>query len=169
MSSSIPSIPIPEVLSILRDHVEDPQALKRITEELAKIQRELAAEKEAEKEANANGPKTKNRFVVLLRSDDPKAAQAVAAGAYVLTVPDDDTTDTYNGQALIERLRKAVRYHNDSGSKGGRGRKKMLIKRFVDAMAYLKTKALKETESKVLIKTKAPVEVIIVGGENLID
>lgn len=160
-------LPISEVVSVIRDRIQDPETLKAIQNDLAQIQRELAAEKEEEKKDAAS--KTKNRFVVLIRSDDPKAAQIAAAGAYVVAVPDDETTDTYNGQALIERLRKAAIHHNEGGSKkSNRGRKRTLIKRFVDAMSWLKPKALKETESKVLIKTKTPVEVVVVAKEDLV-
>lgn len=160
-----PSIPVPEVLAVIRDHVKDPETVKAVAADIAKIQREIAQEKEAEKEGK--GPKSKNRFVVLIRSDNPAAQSVAAAGAYVVTVPDDDTTDTYNGTALLERIKKAVAYHNEKPA-GKRGRKRSIIKKFTEAMANLKSKVFKETESKVLVKTKLPVEVVIVDKEEIV-
>jgi hypothetical protein len=159
-STTDPILALSETLAVLRDHVLDTGTLAAIATELRKTAADAAKARASDRQ-----PKAKSRHVILLRSDDKAVCDAVAAGAYVLTVPDDDTTlATYSGDALLARLSKAVQHHNDTPARGRR--KHRPIKTFTEAMEHLKPKALSHTDSpKLRIKTRLPVEVVIVTRE----
>jgi hypothetical protein len=161
---SDPSLPISDALSIVRDHISDPDLLKAVTADFLKVQRELAAEKEAAKEGATN--RNKNRFVVLLRGDAALKA-AVAGGAFIMAVPDDETlVETYSGVGLLQRFCKAIAHQNDA-PKGRRGKARTKIRTYVEAFRWLKPKAVKETESAFKIKTAEAVEVIVLEKEEV--
>lgn len=166
--SSEPTLPIGDILDIVRQRVSDPVTIKAITDDLLKTQRELAAEKAAEKESSSAGPKAKNRFVILLRGD-ASLKPLVAGGAFILAVPDSDIPEanTYMGDALLQRFYKAVSTYNDIPEKRGRGRAKTKMKTFFDAIRRLKPKAIKESGSSFKIKTVDPVEVVVVEKEEV--
>ena len=161
------SLPIDEVLSTLRDHITDNALLQKISQDLTKVEQEL---KDA-KEPAAKGGKT--RLAILIRGDKALAA-AVAGGAYVMGVPDAGDTDavessTYMGDALINRLRKAVVTHNEA-PKGKRGKKRAKIETWFQAFSTLRPKAIKESGSQMTIKQKGvPAEVIVLLNENVSD
>lgn len=154
------SLPIDDVLSILRDHIVDQTSLKAIAQDL------IEAEKEV-KESKSTAPKGKTRLVAFVRGDEALKS-AVAGGAFVASVPDDDTTATYSGDALVERIRKAAVAHNDKPRKKGRGRTRSKIETWTDAFRCLKSKALKESGSKISIKQKGEnVEVVVLTTEKV--
>ncbi len=159
-----PTVHLSDAISILRDHVT-PDTLTAIAADLQKLVKEEAADRAKDK-----APKTKNRFVVLLRSDDEAVARAVQAGAFIVSVPDADdlTADTYHSDALLQRLAKAAAHHNDNPARGRGKRNHRAIKTFVEAMERLKAKSLAATDSpKVRIKTRLPVEIVVVRKETL--
>ena len=129
----------------------------------------IAAEKEvkAEKAAEAS-VKTKTRLAILIRGD-AALQQAVAAGAYVLSVPDDDTvSNTYMAEGLLNRVIAAAKEHNEA-PRPRRGKSKRSIKTLNDAMTLLKAKTIKASGSQFSIKQKGmPVEVVVVTKEELL-
>ena len=161
--SNSSTIPVDDVLDVIRQHVKDTATVHAIAKDILAAQKEIAAEKAADKE---KGVKTKNRFVVLIRSDDgAKLKPLVGGGAYVMTVPDDSTSNTYMGEGLLARISSAARTFNDSlkRKKGNRA-----IKTFVQAMESLKSKAVKASGSSFLVKTKYPAEVVVVDKEDIL-
>lgn len=158
-----------EILDVLRQRITDEETLKKITSDLLAAQRALAAEKAAEKEENAStGPKNKYRLSILIRGDAALKAQ-VAGGAYILAVPDGEDaveSNTYMGEALLQRFYKAISHHNDH-LKGKRGKSKPRIKTISDAFRILKPKTIKESENLFKVKTDLPVEVIVVEKEEV--
>ncbi len=156
------SLPIDEIVQILRDggYVTDAQTLQKVAKDLTAAERE-------EKEAKASaGPAAKTRLTILLRSDDPKMQSTLNAGAWVAGVPDDDTTNTYMGAGLVDRLRKAVAEHNDTTPK--RGRKKKRIETWNQAMTLLKSKTIKGSGSQLTIKQKGILaEIVVLPTENV--
>ncbi len=161
MPTNDPNLPLSDIVDVLRQRV-DQSTLLSIVKDLEQAAREAAADRAKDK-----APKTKNRFVVLLRSDDEAVARAVQTGGFIVTVP-DDTTDTYHGDALLQRLAKAVAHHNETPGRGRGKRNHRAIKTFVEAMERLKAKSLAATDSpKVRIKTRLPVEIVVVRKETL--
>lgn len=159
MPPSDPTIPLHDTLAVIRDHIADAATFDAISKDLLRVQRELAAEKEAEKEAS-DGPKNKYRFVVLIRGDNALKA-AVAGGAFIMAVPDsEDLIETYSGDGLIQRLNKAVHTQNEA-PRGKRGKARSKIKSYPEAFRMLKTKAIKGSSSEFKVKTKDPVEVLV--------
>ncbi len=160
------SLAIDDTLEVIRVHLKDNSTLlNAIAKDLIKAEKEIAAAKSAENESD--GPKMKNRFVVLIRSDDSETLKPlVAAGAFILAVPDDDQSiETYSGEGLIGRIATAARNFNET-MKRKKGQR--TIRTFVSAMSGLKTKAIKNSGSNFLIKTKIPVEVVVVDKENIV-
>lgn len=154
------SLPVDEIVAVLRDHVDSP-TLQAIAKDLLKVE---ADNKRANTSEKPN--RTKSRFVVLLRSEDEAVIKAVQAGAYLVSTPDDETTDTYHGKALLQRLDKAVAHHNDNPPRGRGKGKHRVIKTLAEAMEGLKGKALAATDSpKLKIRTKLPVEIVVVSHE----
>jgi hypothetical protein len=163
--SSDPTLPISDVLDVVRQHVSDPVALKAIQAELLAAQRENAAAKLADKEAG--GAKNKYRFAVFIRGD-ASLKPLVAGGAFIVAVPDTDgpESETYVGEALLQRFYKAVKTHNEA-PKGKRGRTRSIIKTFAEAFRILKPKTIKQSESLFKLKGSDPVEVIVVEKEEV--
>ncbi len=147
-------LPIDSTIAILKDHLKDTSILNAVVKDL------LKAEKEEKEAKVSSGPAAKSRLTILLRSDDPKMQSALNAGAWVAGVPDDDTTNTYMGAGLVDRLRKAVAEHNDTTPK--RGRKKKRIETWNQAMTLLKSKTIKGSGSQLTIKQKGILAEIVV-------
>lgn len=156
------SLPVDEVLSVLREHVTDSSTLQAITKDLIKTEKEIKEAKAADKT-----PKAKTRMVALIRGN-AELKQLVAAGAFVLSVPDDDTTNTYSGDGLLARLNKAAVSHNEAPRKR-RSKNNRKIKTLFDAMTLLKAKTIKASGSTFSIKQKGqPIEVVVVEKEDII-
>ncbi len=157
------SIPVDDVLSIVREHVKDTKTIHDIAQAILATQKEIAKANAAEK---GSLPKMKNRYVVLIRSDNAAALKPlVGAGCYIMTVPDDDTIDTYSGEGLLNRITKAARVFNDSLKKN---RATRAIRTFVQAMEGLTSKAIKGSDSSFRIKAKYPAEVVVVENESIL-
>lgn len=163
---SDPTLPIADVLDVVRQHVKDPATLKTIQAELLQAQRENAAAKLADREAGA-GAKNKYRLAVFIRGD-ASLKPLVAGGAFIIAVPDTDgpESETYVGEALLQRFYKAVKTHNEA-PKGKRGRARSIIKTFAEAFRVLKPKTIKQSESLFKLKGSDPVEVIVVEKEEV--
>lgn len=156
------SLPIDEIVTVLRDHLpSDAKLLNAIASDLLKAEREIKADKQAT-------PRGKTRLVALIRTDgDPAVARALEAGAYVVQVP-DGTEDggelpeasSYHGEALLQRLRKAAIAHNEAPRKR-RGKPRIKVETWHQAFSHIKAKTLKESGSNITIKAKGmPVEVV---------
>ena len=145
-----------EVLSIVRDFVTDPIQVKAVTAAL------IAAEKEAKNERATAEPKTKKRLVVLIRGD-AATRRAVEGGAWVVALPKNAETAT-----LLDKVSAAVRCSNDALK---RKRATHTIKTFARAMEWPKAKAIKAASvsgaQDFSIKTKTPVEVVVVEKEEM--
>lgn len=156
------SLPIDDIITILRDggHLTDPKALQAAARDL------IAAEKEV-KESKEPAVKTKTRLSIVIQGTD-ELKQLVAGGAYVLSVPDDDSVaDTYMGEGLIGRIATAARAHNDAPR--GRRKSKRVIKTLNDAMTGLRVKVIKQSGSQFSIRGKGqPVEVVVVTAESIV-
>ncbi len=160
------NLPIDNTLEILRKHITDSTLLNAVVKDLIATQKEIAKEKLAEAEAN-KGLKIKSRYTVIIRADPSESAKLkslVGAGAYVLTTPDDATTDTYTGDNLLKRIYSAARYWNDNLK---RKRGSRVIKTFVSALETLKPKTIKESGSEFKIKASYPAEVVVVDIEGI--
>lgn len=161
------SLPVDEIMSVLRDHVPDTKTLQAIAADLTKVEEEIKTSKEV-------SPRGKTRLVAFIRADDPKLASLLQAGAYIVQVPDgaEDGGDlpeaaTYTGEALLQRLRVAAVAHNDERPKR-RGKPRVKVETWHQLFSHLKAKTLKESGSKVTIKAGGmPVEVIPLVGENV--
>jgi hypothetical protein len=152
------SLPIDDTLAVLRDHIKDQTVLKQIAQDL------IAAEKEA-KESKVTTPKGKTRLVALVRHD---GGSLVGAGAYIVSVPDDDTTDTYSKDGLLNRLRKAAQEYNDSPRKRRAKGKPVKIETWTDLFRNVKAKTLKASGSNISIKAKGdPVELVVLEKETI--
>lgn len=163
MPSIEATLPLSDIAAIIRDHVSDPEALTAIQKDLLAAAKEIAAAKEAEK---ANTPRGKTRLVAFVRGT-PEMQKALDGGCWIASVPDDDTTATYAGQALLERLRKAVIAHNEAPK--GRRKAKPRIETWFQAFTSLKAKTLKESGSTVTVKQKGVlVEVIVLTSETVV-
>jgi hypothetical protein len=152
------SLPTDEVLSIIKSHLPDPKVVQAIAKDLA------AAEKEIKEERQATaGPKAKKRLVVLIRGDSATKA-AVEGGAWVVALPEDGNTAT-----LLDNVATAVRASNNALK---RNRATRMIRTFARAMEWLKPKAIKgaaegNPTAVFSIKTKTPIEVVVVEREEI--
>lgn len=151
-------LPLDDVLSILRDHVSDPKTVKAITLDLVAAEKEVKQEREATAE-----PKAKKRFVVLLRGD-AILKPALEGGAWIVAIPEGQSAEQ-----LLGNVSSAVRASNDALK---RNRASRVIKTFARAMEWLKPKAIKTAAdgdaAKVFaIKTKTPVEIVLVEREEI--
>lgn len=155
-------IPTDDILAIIRDKISDSSLVQSITKDI------LAAEKELKQDrAEGVSPKAKTRFVIFLRSEDKAMYQAVKAGAVIASVPDDDSTATYSGRALLQRLQTAVIAHNEQPRKRKtKGTAKIIT--WQDAFTRLKSKTIKVSGSSIAIKNKGlPAEIVILETENV--
>ena len=154
------TLSIDDVIVAVRKHVSDDEKVKAIIKDLAAVQQEV------EEDKPEKGPKAKNKFVVLIRGD-AALKDKVAGGAWVVSCSDDETlVETYSGEGLWNRILKAVRYHNDNPGKVKKRHK--VIKTFFGAMNTLKPKTFKLTESVLSVKTREPVEVIVVEKDEIV-
>ena len=153
-------IPLEDVIEVLKRHLST-TTLQTVAKDL------IAAEKELKAHRGDAGPKSKKRLVAMVRGDAQLKA-LVAAGAYVVSVPDNDADpshSTYTGDGLVKRIVAAARAHNDTPQKR-RGRNRRLIKTFNDAMTMLRAKTIKQSGSTISIKAKGvPIEVVVVEHE----
>lgn len=153
------SLSIDDVITAVRKHVTDEVKVKAILKDLVAAQQEVEEDK-------VKSPKSKNKFVVLLRGD-ASLRDKVSGGAWVVSCSDDETlVETYSGEGLWNRILKAVRYHNENPGKVKKRHK--MIKTFFAAMNTLKPKTFKLTESVVSVKTREPVEVIVVEKDEIV-
>src|ERR1700739_1494865 len=117
------SLPIDEILDVLRAHKIDGQPLQSIAKDL------IAAEKEVKEDRAAHAvPKPKKKSVVLIRGDAALKAQ-VAGGAYIVQVEEADDTTT-----LLGRISAAARSYNEGLR---RNRANRVVRTFVKAMEYV--------------------------------
>ena len=149
------ALPIESVLSIVRDHITDPTQRAAIAKALQAAEKEVKSER-----AESAAPKAKKRFVVLIRGDATLKA-AVSGGAWIVAENEGNDTNT-----LLSRIASAVRCSNDALK---RNRATRTIKTFARAMEWLKPKAIKvaSPEQPWSVKTKVPVEVLVVEQESL--
>lgn len=153
------SLPVTDTLDILRAHLKDASLLNAIAKDLIAAEKEI---KDAKEPAAAKGA---TRLAVLIRGD-AALQQAVAGGAWVVSVPDDDTTATYASDGLINRLRAAVTAHNEAPK--GRRKAKARIQTWFQALTGLKAKVIKESGSVIGIKQKGtPCEVVVLTSETV--
>lgn len=151
------------ILSIVRETVTNEKTVRELTEKINKAVREAKEEKAAEKEEA--GPRGKNKFVVLVPTEDA-AKKFLEAGAYIVQIP-EDTEDT---SILQKDLIGCAAYQNNqkSNKKSNRGRKSKggPIKSWPELFRSLKPKSVKECDSKRIgklgIKTKEAVEVQVI-------
>lgn len=144
------SLPIDSILAILRDgnHLTG-NALQAVAKDL------IAAEKE-EKANKEPAVKTKTRLVGLVRQD---VGSATLGGVYILSVPDDDSTDTYSGVGLLNRLRAAAVEHNDA-PRGRKGRTKVTT--WDQLLRNVKAKTFKASGSQIGVKAKGNAHELVV-------
>lgn len=156
------SLELDSVISILQSHIADGTLIQALAKDL------IAAEREAKEAKEPTTKATPKRLVVLVRGD-AALAKAVAGGAWVVSVPGTESpeTTTYSGDSLLSRIKRAVTAANEAPTRGRRRGKPTRIKTFAEAMRWLRPKALKQTESTLAIRTKEPVEVVVVTAEDV--
>lgn len=164
---AINAIPMGDILDIIRQRVTDETTRKQIVADLNAAQKELAAEKAAEKAEGLGKTKNKYRLVALVRGD-ASLKPLVAGGAFIVAVPDMDTPEaaTYAGDALLERIYKAARMHNQR-RQGVRGRPLVKMNTFFEVLKGLKPKAIRASESAFKVKCADPIEVVVVEREDI--
>jgi hypothetical protein len=148
------SLPVSDTLDILRAHLTDASLLQAIGKDLIK------AEKEA-KEAKVTEPRGKTRMIALLRSADPAVKLAAQAGVFLISVPDDDSTATYSGAALLSRLAKAAAEYNNAPKKR-RAKTKVKADTWATLFRNVPTKTFKAVGSQISVKAKGNAHELIV-------
>jgi hypothetical protein len=133
-----------------------------------KIAREIQEAKKAERESSS--PKSKNRFVVLVRGDEALKT-ALAGGAWVVQVADEADS------ALIQPslIAAAARQNDGKAAKtSNRGRKAKggRIGSWAELFSWAKTKFTKQVGAEqdrvlVKIKNKEPAEVQVIITEDV--
>src|SRR4051812_17269044 len=100
-----------DTIEVLRSHLAADHAslLNTIVKDLLAAEREVKAATAKDPAA----PKVKTRYQVLIRGD-ASLKPLVAGGAWVVTTPDDTTSDTYRGEGLLARLTKAAKTQNEA-------------------------------------------------------
>ena len=150
-------IPVDDAIDILRGHISDSATLQAIAKDL------LAAEKEAKADRGSDAaPKTKNTMVVLIRGDAALKSK-LEGGAWVVSVP-DPVDGQRNPTPLLDRVSRAVKGYNE-GLKRGKTNKS--IRTFARAMEKLSPKSIKNSGGDFKVKTKLPVEVIVVESDTV--
>lgn len=155
------SLPVDDVIAVLREHVKDSTVLNAIAKDLLQAEREAKAE-----QPRATAPKS--RFVALVRGDEA-LRRAVAGGCWIVSVPsgEDPSVSTYGGQSLITRLARAAKHQSEAPSrrrpkKGGR------IKTWAELFRWLRPKAIKASESPGLrLRVTEPCEVVVLTTEEV--
>lgn len=154
------SLPIDDIITILRDggHLTDPKALQAAAKDL------LAAEREV-KESKTTEPRGKTRLIALVRQDK---GSSTLGGAYIISAPDTDTpeSETYHGEALLNRLRKAAQEHNEAPR--GRGKARSKVTTWSDLFRLVKAKTFKQSGSQLSVKAKGNAhELIVLESETI--
>jgi hypothetical protein len=121
------------------------KALKEIEEA------ELA--KKEEREANKDGPKAKNRFVICVRGDSE--LKKILQAGWVVKVPESSDNNT-----IIDRMTKAANLQNKS-----RKSKKMKLFTWRDFFLACKRKNTKQHDIQPI--TKEAVEVVVLEKEDI--
>ncbi len=153
------SLPLDEVIATLKDHLQDNNLLNAIAKDLFQAERDAKAAR-----ADHAGPKAKTRLVALVRQDK---GSTTLGGAYIVSVPDDDTTDTYSGEGLLNRLRKAAQEHNDAPRKK-RAKSKIKIDTWDALLRNVKAKTFKASGSQIGVKAKGNAhELVILISESI--
>lgn len=150
-----------DIIGTIKKHVTDEVAVQKIARDLQAIKREVEQNKPDKSEKTGK----ERKFVVFLRGDEALKKAISGQGAWILNCPDDETSNTYSADGLVERLKKAARYSNDNPPKTRR--KPFSIKTFVQLFEYLKPRSIKDSESDFKIKTKLPVELIVLDKESI--
>lgn len=151
---------IPDIIAVLRDEalVTETPRLQAIARALEKAERETKEQRKAE-------PRGKTRLVILVRGD-AALQRALDGGGWVVSVPDDDTTNTYSAEGLVNRLRKAVIAHNEAPK--GRRKAKTKVETWAQCFTQLRAKTLKDSGSQIGIKQKGnPAELVVLTSETV--
>ncbi len=146
-----------DTLDILRGHLTDSTLLNAIAKDLIKAEKEVKAAKVAQ-------PKGKTRLVALVRQDP---GSPTLGGAYIVSVPDDDTTNTYAAEGLLNRLRKAAAEHNDA-PRPRRGKPKTKVETWDQLFRYVTPKTLKASGSQIGVKAKGNAHELVVLAKETI-
>ncbi len=154
------SLAIDTIVQVLRDHghLTDTKALQAAAKDLIAAEREAKEEKSTEKRG-------KTRLVGLVRRD-PGSPEL--GGVYLLTVPDLEETEgnTYVGDGLLNRLRKAAAEHNDAPR--GRRKAKVKVETWAQFFQHVKAKTLKTSGSAISLKAKGNAhELIVLESEGI--
>jgi hypothetical protein len=112
-----------------------------------KVAEEIEADKQAEKDPNKK--KNKNKFTIVVRTDDPAVKDAIASG-WIVQTPEDQPN-----QELITRMTIAAARTNEAAKS-----KKKKIFTWTDFFQYIKPKNTKDEDILVKIKTKDAVEIV---------
>lgn len=150
-----------DVIQVIRDEglITEPAKLQAIAKALD------AAAREA-KEERKHSPRGKTRLAILVRGDDA-LQRALGGGAWVVSVPDDESTATYSGASLISRLRSAAVVHNEAPAKR-RSKSRAKITTWQELFTTIKAKTLKDSGSQIGVKQKGnPAEVVVLTSETV--
>jgi hypothetical protein len=152
---AVNKIDIDEIISVIHSNVKDPEIKKNLIEDIKKIQAEKEAEKEEEK---ADNPKTKNKHVFFVRTDE--TGKAAPAG-FLMKVPSESPTAD-----ILSKIQTAAAQQNDSKNKSGRGRKSKggRIEKYYDFFFGSKRKYSKPLGINPL---RELVEVIVLPSEEI--
>ncbi len=99
-------------------------------------------------------------MVVLLRGD-ASLRRLVEGGAWVVS----EQESTIPRLPLTQRIAAAVKFANENLR--GKNRATKVIRTFARAMEWLRTKSIKSVDGQFTVKTKTPVEVIVIDQESL--
>ncbi len=150
------SLAIDSILAVLRDggHLTDTKALQAAAKDLIAAEREAKEEKSTEKRG-------KTRLVGLVRMDAGERVDL--GGVYLLSVPDleEPEGDTYAGESLLSRLRKAAIAHNEQPRKR-RGKPVTKVETWDQFFRGVKARTLKESGSAITVRAKGNAHELIV-------
>lgn len=108
-----------------------------------------------EERAENKGPKSKNKFVIVVRGDE-KVKAAVQAGWVV------QMKESADESTLISRITEAARESNRNQK-----RKKQFLNNYRDFFAFCKRAFTKTASVDVQIKTKHAVQVVVLPTEDI--
>jgi hypothetical protein len=113
---------------------------------IIKIAQEHENEKKEEKDPNA--PKSKSKYTIVIRTDDPKVKDSIATGFIVKTPLDQDDNE------LINRMVIGGARNNENAKKKGK------VATWVEFFQHVKSKFLKDEDVLVKIVTKEAVRIV---------
>ncbi len=143
-------IEIDEIIAVMKDkQIPDPK-IQEVLKELNQILKDNKEDKE-----DSAQPKSKNKYIVVLRSDNKEIAKELTQGAFIFQTKEND--DSSN---LFQRIQTAARAHNDSLK-----RAKSRIVSLGDMARFIKRKFTKD--GGFHIKTKLPVEIITISQDDI--